>query len=103
MRRRSSTIDFSAASDRIFAILGLLESSHQGESKSDVSFVIFALVKKFFELSRLIQVLFDVIIKQVKCYELRKLNFSKLFQLYKNSKSHDLPVIIQRVFFIYLL
>src|SRR6266498_5788786 len=52
MRRRSSTIDFSAASDRIFAILGLLESSHQGESKYDVSFVISALVKKFFELSQ---------------------------------------------------
>jgi len=47
MRHRSSTIDFSAASDRIFAILGLLESSHQGESKYDVSFVISALVKNF--------------------------------------------------------
>ncbi len=46
---RSSTINFSAANDRIFAILGLLESFHQGESESDVSFVIFSLVKKIFK------------------------------------------------------
>src|SRR6266498_5223803 len=38
VRRRSLTIDFSAASDRIFMILGLLESSHRGESDSGVSF-----------------------------------------------------------------
>ena len=32
------TINFSAASDRIFMILGLLESSHQGEFESNISF-----------------------------------------------------------------
>src|SRR3989337_337573 len=32
-RRRSLTINFSAANDRILVILGLLESSHQGESE----------------------------------------------------------------------
>jgi len=40
-------INFSAASNQIFAILGLLKLSHQGESESDVSFIISALVKKF--------------------------------------------------------
>ena len=38
-------IDFSAASDQIFMILDLLESSH---SDSDVNFIISALFKKFF-------------------------------------------------------
>ncbi len=47
MRHRSLMIDFSAASDQIFAILGLLESSHQGESKYEISFIISTLVKNF--------------------------------------------------------
>ncbi len=41
-------IDFSAISDQIFMILGLLESSYRKESDYDISFIIFALFKKFF-------------------------------------------------------
>ena len=48
VRRRSLTNDYSAASDRIFKKFSLLESSHKGESESDVNFVVSALVKKFF-------------------------------------------------------
>ena len=48
VRRRSLTIDYSAASDRIFTNFSLLESSYRGESESDVNFVVSALVKKIF-------------------------------------------------------
>ena len=48
VRRRTSTINFSAASDRISTFLYSLESSHTGESESGVSFAVSALVKKFF-------------------------------------------------------
>ncbi len=48
-------IDFSAASDQIFMILGLLKSSRRGESDSGISFVVSALFKKIFNAQILIK------------------------------------------------
>ena len=48
VRRRILTINNSGPCDWISTILGSLESSHRGESESGVSFVVSALVKKFF-------------------------------------------------------
>ena len=45
---RISTINKIGPSDWILIILGSLESSHREKSEFDVSFVISALVKKFF-------------------------------------------------------
>ena len=48
VRHRTLTINNSGPSDWITTILDSLESSHRGESESDVSFIISALVKNFF-------------------------------------------------------
>ena len=55
-------INFSAASDQIFMILGLLELSHQEESESKISFTIF-----FFQigLNKKLLLKFNLIIKYV--------------------------------------
>jgi len=50
MRRRTLTIDFSAANDRILTILGLLESSYIEESESSISFIVTTLVKILFKI-----------------------------------------------------
>ena len=62
VRRRSLTIDFSAASDRISAILGSLESSHRGESESGVGFVVSAFVKKTFNAQNSIKIKLQMLI-----------------------------------------
>ena len=48
MRYQSLTIDYSVANDQIFAKFNLLVSFYRGESESGINFVVFALVKKFF-------------------------------------------------------
>ena len=60
MTARFLTADFSATGDSIFMILGLLESSHRGESESDISFIVFIVVTIFPKLEYLLIKIFNV-------------------------------------------
>jgi len=80
MRYQSLTIDYSVANDRIFAKFNLLVSFYRGESESGVNFVVFALVKKFFNAQNFNKIKLQILINLHKIGIINLvLIFSKMF------------------------